>query len=88
MTREKVTFTVQMCENMINWRALSTQITSKPLLIRKNSVPVKHREQVNKLLQAIQRVFEGVDTYTIQQIEGSIPKYDLKNDIITHLNTK
>jgi hypothetical protein len=45
-------------KHLLNWRALSKELTGNPLIIKKQYTPIKHREKVNKILETIKTIID------------------------------
>jgi len=43
-----------MCKNLINWKALSIELSGSDNSIRKNQIPKKHKAKIDRLLKLLE----------------------------------
>ena len=64
---------------IINWRALSQELAQNPQSIRKNSIPNKYKEDINRLIEYIELALKGKNLYSEEEINKRLAKIDLFN---------
>lgn len=65
--------------DIINWRALSQELAQNPESIRKNSIPKKYLEDIDRLIQYMEYALEGKTMYSSDEVRKKLDNIDLFN---------